>query len=103
MITNLVTLTITAYCNCITICCPSSSKGLTAQGTYPTASKTIAASRSLPFGTRVYIPSLKAWRIVEDRMAKKYDNSRIDVFMKTHKEAIKFGKRVETVTIITLK
>lgn len=101
MITNLVVMTITAYCNCTTICCPKSSKGLAANNKLPVAGVTIAAPRSLPFGTKIFIPQV-GWKTVHDRLARKYDN-RIDVFMSSHKKAKNFGIRKETVTIITSK
>lgn len=99
MITNFLVLTISAYCHC-SKCCGKSGQP-TASGLMPQAWRTIAASRSLPFGTMMMIPNV-GWRKVEDRLAKKYD-SRVDVFMNSHKEAKKFGIRKEKVQIITTK
>lgn len=93
MITNLI---VTAYCAC-KICCGPNASGLAANGQPPREGITIAASRSIPFGTRIYIPSV-GWRVVQDRLAKKYD-SRIDVYFKSHQQAKKFGKRKEKVII----
>jgi 3D (Asp-Asp-Asp) domain-containing protein len=64
----------------------------TASGYVPVVGTTIAAPRNIPFGTRVYIPTLKSWRIVQDRTARRYDG-RWDIFVKTHREAKHFGKR----------
>ena len=96
MITNIVVMTITAYCHCAQ--CNGKSGQPTASGKMPSITTTIAAPRSLPFGTKILIPSV-GWRTVHDRLARKYDN-RIDVFMSSHKKARKFGIRKETVTIV---
>jgi len=98
MITNIITATITAYCACKT-CCGPNAKGLAANGKPPIAGLTIAASRSLPFNTDIYIPNV-GWRKVHDRLAKRYDK-RVDVYFNNHKEAKQFGIRQETITIIT--
>ncbi len=98
MITNLLTATITAYCACTTCCGPKAS-GLAANGQPPVEGRTIAASRSLPFGTMIHIPNV-GWRKVEDRLAKRYDH-RIDIYFKKHADAKKFGIRKETVKIVT--
>lgn len=39
-------------------------------------------------------------RVVQDRLAKRYDN-RVDIFVATHKQAKKFGKQVKTIKVIT--
>lgn len=71
---------------------------LTANNHIPRTGYTIAAPRSIPFGTRIYIPSI-GWRIVEDRTARKYDG-RIDIFMGRNLKAAKaFGKQTLKVTI----
>ena len=99
MLTNIVVMTITAYCHCAT-CCTKANQP-TASGRMPSTITTIAASRSLPFGTSIFIPSI-GWKRVEDRLARKYDN-RIDVFMSSHRKARKFGIRQETVQVVTMK
>lgn len=97
MTTNLAVLLITAYCH--GSCCCGKGGQPTASGLMPKVGRTIAAPRSLPFGTRINIPNI-GWRTVEDRLAPKYDN-RIDIFFSSHKKAKRFGIRKETVTIIT--
>ena len=87
---NQKTYTITAYCSC-TECVGSYSGGPTASGVMPKAGVTIAAPRSIPFGTVLEIPGLGR-RIVQDRLAVRYDN-RIDVFVQSHDEAKRFGTR----------
>jgi len=93
MITNLLT---TAYCAC-TICCGPKADGITASGAKPVQGVTVAASRSIPFGTRIHIEGV-GWRTVQDRLAKKYD-SRVDLFMADHKSARKFGIKRLKVTM----
>ena len=80
--------TITAYCAC-TVCCGKGAKGITAAGTRPMQGRTVAASRSIPLGTRIHIEGI-GWRVVEDRTARRYDG-RVDVYFDRHDEAKKFG------------
>lgn len=96
-VTNVITAIVTAYCSC-KICCGPNAKGIAANGHKPTPNYTVAASRSIPFGSKVLFD--KKTFVVEDRLAKRYD-SRIDVFFNTHEEAKKFGKQTKQVTIIT--
>ena len=62
----------------------------------PVAGVTIAAPRAIKFGTVLHIEGVGD-RIVEDRLAKRFDN-RIDVFFATHAEAKRFGIRKLQVT-----
>ena len=89
--------TVTAYCAC-EICCGKSATGITASGRRPVEGRTVAASRSIPLGTRIHIEGI-GWRVVEDRTARRYDG-RVDIFFASHKEALKFGKQERKVTII---
>lgn len=89
-------LTVTAYCPC-KVCCGKWSGGPTASGVMPKEGVTVAASRKIPFGTKVQIEGLGT-RVVQDRLALKYD-SRIDVFFTSHKEALKFGKKTLEVKV----
>lgn len=61
---------------------------------------TIAAN-FLKFGTKVMIPELFGDRVfvVRDRMNKRYPD-RVDIWMKDHTDAIKFGVRVATIQVI---
>lgn len=93
ILTNVV---ITAYCAC-TLCCGKWSGGPTASGKMPMQGITVAAPRSIPFGTRVIIDG-KTYT-VQDRLAKKYD-SRFDIYFNDHKQALKFGKQKHNVTVI---
>jgi len=87
---------VTAYCACH-ICCGSWFKtAKTADGHTPKQGVTVAASRSIPFGTKVLIDGHTY--IVQDRLAKRFDN-RIDIYFNNHKDALKFGKQRKNVTI----
>ena len=83
--TNLI---ITAYCAC-TICCGPNASGLAANGKKPIEGITCAAPRSIKLGTKIYIEGI-GYRIVTDRLSKKYD-SRIDIFFNDHNKAKQFG------------
>jgi 3D (Asp-Asp-Asp) domain-containing protein len=90
------TYTVTAYCACPK-CCGPNAIGLTANGKPAKEGVTIAAPRSIPFGTKLLIEGLGV-RVVQDRLAKRFDN-RIDVFFSNHNRALKFGKKTLKVTI----
>lgn len=83
-------VTVTGYCDC-PICCGKWS------GTKKMKVGQIAASRSIPFGTRIRING-KVY-VVNDRLAKKYDK-RMDVYFRSHAEAKKFGKKRLKVEIL---
>lgn len=91
------TIILTAFCagHC---CCPSSSHGLTASGMRPIAGLTIAAPRSIPFGTRVHIEGI-GWRTVQDRTARRIDGW--DLYVTSHRAAKRFGRR--EVSVIQLR
>ena len=82
--------TVTAYCPCAK-CCGKWSGGPTASGRMPVQGVTVAAPRSIKFGTWLNIEGVGKRR-VDDRLATKFDN-RIDVYFNSHAEAKKFGKR----------
>ena len=95
MTNTILILTVTAYCHC-SRCCGRSGQP-TAAGRMPLAGRTIAAPRSIPFGTLINIKGI-GLRRVEDRLARRFDD-RLDVFMPTHKEAVRFGKRMVRIAI----
>lgn len=86
--------TVTAYCSCKK-CCGKwyvpEGKQKTASGAKPTEGVTIAASRKIPFGTKLNIEGVGV-RTVQDRLAPRFDN-RIDVYFADHERARKFGKK----------
>ena len=90
--------TISAYCPCKKCCGAWASKRPeTASGTVPKQGRTVAAPRSVPFGSRVTIQGIGTL-IAEDRLAAKYDG-RYDVFMADHEAARRFGVRRLNVTV----
>ncbi len=94
---------ISFYCSCTTICCPPTSKGLTASGVLPTQGITIATGqRELKLGTKLLYGTNTY--IIQDRMHRRYDNTNVyhfDVYMTNHQQALKKGRLWnQTVTII---
>lgn len=64
---------------------------LTASGVHAQTDRTVACDH-LPFGTKLYIPTLGQEFIVEDRFGGGYTN-RLDIYMDTQEEAWSFGRR----------
>lgn len=61
---------------------------------------TIAAdTKYYPFGTKMYIPGY-GWGIVEDRGGAIKGPTRIDLYFKSHQEALEWGRRKVAVKII---
>lgn len=85
---NWITFNCSAYC-CCTICTPGG--GITASGTVPLENWTIAASKSYPFGTLIYIEGLGTY-CVEDRGGA-ITNNKLDIYFPTHQEACNFGRQ----------
>lgn len=60
---------------------------------------TIAADTAFyPFGTRMYVPGY-GWGIVEDRGGAIKGTDRIDVFFRSHRDTLRWGRRQVTVCI----
>lgn len=98
MITTITNAVLTAYCAC-TVCCGKNAKNICADGKKPVQGITVAASRSIPLGSKAIING-KTY-IVQDRLAKRFDD-RFDIFFQSHKEARIFGKKTgATVKIVT--
>ena len=70
-------------------------KGITASGVRAKRWHTVAASRGVPFGTRIFFPALGKTFVVQDRGSKKWIDSKngIDIFVQTKAEAFKIGRR----------
>ena len=77
---------VTAYCACAKCC--GKQTGITASGTRATAGRTIAASSQFAFGTKLVINGNVY--TVEDRGGAIKGN-RIDIYMNTHAEALRWG------------
>lgn len=91
------TAIVTAYCAC-RLCCGPNAHGVCADGARPRQGVTVAASRSIPLGTRVTIAG-KTY-VVQDRLAQRFD-SRFDVFFASHAAAKRFGVQRLEVRIIS--
>lgn len=91
---------VTAYCPCAKCCGRTGQR--TASGAWPRAGVTIGVPRTgplaFPFGTRVRIEGLGE-RVVQDRMAARFTN-RLDLFVPTHREAVRFGVQRRKIEII---
>lgn len=71
--------------------------GITASGAKATAWYTVAAGSGYKMGTVIYIPYFKdepngGWFVVQDRGGA-ISNSKLDIYMDTYNECIKFGRR----------
>ena len=86
---------VTAYCPC-SKCCGKYASGYTAAGTKATAGRTVAASSKFAFGTKLNING-KVYT-VEDRGGAIKGN-RIDIFVSSHAEALKWGVKYLPVSV----
>lgn len=86
---------ITAYCPCAKCC--GKTNGITASGKKATAGRTIAAPKGYAFGTKLSING-KTY-VVEDRGGAIKGN-RIDLFVNTHSEALKWGVKYLPVKVV---
>lgn len=87
---------LTAYCDCVKCC--GKTDGITASGVKATEGVTVAADRSLPFGTKIYIDGHEY--TVQDRGGAIKGN-KIDVYFDSHQDALEFG--VQYKEIFTMK
>ena len=89
------TYKITAYCPCSKCC--GKTTGMTASGTKATAGRTVAASSKFAFGTKLNIGG--HIYTVEDRGGA-VNGNKIDIFVNTHAEALAWGVRYLTVSVV---
>lgn len=89
------TYKITAYCPCSKCC--GKSTGRTASGTKATAGRTVAAPSNFAFGTKLNIGGHVY--TVEDRGGAIKGN-KIDIFVGSHQEALQWGVRYLTVSVV---
>ena len=89
------TYKITAYCPCSKCC--GKTTGMTASGTKATAGRTVAASSKFAFGTKLNIGG--HIYTVEDRGGA-VNGNKIDIFVNTHAEALQWGVRYLTVSVV---
>lgn len=90
-----VNMNTSAYCSCAKCC--GKTNGVTSSGAKASAWYTVAAGKSYPIGTVIYIPALKnkpngGWFVVQDRGGA-ISNSRIDIYMGSHNQALSFGRK----------
>jgi len=88
--------TVTAACVCLK--CRGKLDGITASGARVVPGIT-AAANGYPFGTRINIQGA-GWRRIQDRMASRFGPDHIDILMRSHEEARRFGRRKLRVTIL---
>ena len=86
---------ITAYCPCAKCC--GKTNGRTASGTTATAGRTVAASSKFAFGTKLNIGGHVY--TVEDRGGA-INGNKIDIFVNTHAEALQWGVRYLSVSVV---
>lgn len=84
-----------AYCACAKCC--GKTTGITSSGAKASSWYTLAAGKSYPIGTVIYIPYFKdkpngGWFVVQDRGGA-ISNNKLDVYMGTHAQALQFGRR----------
>lgn len=84
-----------AYCSCSKCC--GKTNGITASGAKASSWYTIAAGKGYKLGTVIYIPAFankpnKGWFVVQDRGGA-ISNSKLDVYMGSHSEALQFGRK----------
>lgn len=111
------TAEVTAYCPCA-LCCGTSADGITADGTQTRrVPYAFAADRSLPFGAQVFVPlglgvldvvrADDRWFRIDDRggaldtEARRYGVLRLDLRVREHWWAVRFGRRVLPVFVST--
>ncbi len=70
-----------------------SGKGITASGKRAIPWRTVAASRSLPMGTRIFLPQLNKVVIVHDRGGAIKKSHRLDLCVEDKQTALKWGRR----------
>lgn len=89
------TYKVTAYCPCAKCC--GKATGRTASGTRATAGRTVAASSKFAFGTQLNIGGHTY--TVEDRGGA-INGNRIDIYVNSHAEALRWGVRYLTVNVV---
>ncbi len=87
---------VTAYCSC-SICCGSYSNGYTSSGTKATEGRTVAASTSFAYGTKLLINGNEY--VVEDRGSSITGNC-IDIYMDSHSDALAWGVKYLPVEVV---
>ena len=80
---------VTAYCPCER-CCGKYADGITASGhIIKPGDKLIAADKTIPFGTKMYIPGYGPAEVLD--RGGKIKGNHIDIFFDTHQQALNWG------------
>ena len=66
--------------------------GITKSGVKTVEGVTVASDPSLPFGTQISIPELNLILTVQDR-GEEIKGNRLDIFMESREDALRFGVR----------
>ena len=111
-----VTMIVTGYCPCGTCCGwernwlfrpviasgPDRGKpkavGICADGTRARRGTVAADTRHYPFGTRLWVPGY-GWGVVHDRGRDMVGPARVDLFFRTHRQALRWGRQTLTVYV----
>lgn len=73
--------------------------GITASGEETKVNYTVACPKTMKLGTKLYIPDMKHTYVCTDRGGA-IKSGKLDIYMKTVKEAISFGRRKLAVQVI---
>jgi 3D (Asp-Asp-Asp) domain-containing protein len=74
--------------------------GITTSGRVTVEHHTIACPPSLPLGSVISIPSIGEYLLVCDDRGGKIKGRHVDLFMGTHEEALRFGRRRLEVNVL---
>jgi 3D (Asp-Asp-Asp) domain-containing protein len=98
---RIVTMEVTAYCPCPK-CCGPKAAGITASGKSVSynAGRFVAADSSFRFGTKLMIPGYHAQPVEVIDRGGAIKGNKLDVFFPTHEQALKWGRRHISVTVI---
>jgi 3D (Asp-Asp-Asp) domain-containing protein len=86
----------TAYCSCVKCC--GKNDGITKMGTKVRPGVIAVDSKVIPLGTKVHIEGMGEF-VAED-IGGSIKGKRVDIYMETHNEALKFGR--QTIRLIKL-
>jgi 3D (Asp-Asp-Asp) domain-containing protein len=93
---------VTAYCPC-SKCCGPKAVGLTASGkdvSYNDGRFVAADTRNLPFGTKLLVPGYDESPVEVIDRGGAIKGNKLDVFFPTHEQALEWGRRHLTVTVL---
>jgi 3D (Asp-Asp-Asp) domain-containing protein len=99
---RLIRMLVTAYCPC-TKCCGPNAQGITASGkrvSYNHGHFVAADTSRLPFGTKLLIPGYGDGAVEVIDRGGAIKGNHLDVFFPTHQQALDWGRRYITVTVI---